>query len=69
MSTAQRTTQAIPVPVVAPVSIPRLQNGDRLTRVEFERRYLAMPEVKKAQLIEGIVREISVADGGRVICQ
>jgi len=59
MSTAQRTTQqtmqTTPVPVVAPVSIPRLQNGDRLTRVEFERRYLAMPEVKKAQLIEGIV--------------
>ncbi len=55
MSTVQRTTQAVPVPVVAPTSIPRLQNGDRLTRVEFERRYLAMPEVKKAQLIEGIV--------------
>jgi len=55
MSTVQRTTQAIPVPVVAPVSIPRLQNGDRLTRVEFERRYHAMPEIKKAQLIEGIV--------------
>ena len=55
MSTAQQSTQATPVPVVAPASIPRLQNGDRLTRVEFERRYLAMPEVKKAQLIEGIV--------------
>jgi len=53
--TTQQTTQATPVPVVAPVSIPRLHNGDRLTRVEFERRYLAMPEVKKAQLIEGIV--------------
>jgi len=48
-------TQTTPVPVVAPVSIPRLQNGDRLTRVEFERRYHMMPEVKKAQLIEGIV--------------
>jgi hypothetical protein len=34
---------------------PRLQNGDRLTRAEFERRYQAMPEVKKAELIEGIV--------------
>jgi Uma2 family endonuclease len=32
-----------------------LENGDQLTRAEFERRYLAMPEVKKAQLIEGIV--------------
>jgi Uma2 family endonuclease len=32
-----------------------LENGDRLTRVEFERRYEAMPHVKKAELIEGIV--------------
>ena len=55
MSTAQQTTQTTPVAVVAPVSVPKLRNGDRLTRVEFERRYEAMPEVKKAQLIEGIV--------------
>ena len=37
----------------APVS--PLENGDRLTRAEFERRYGAMPDVKKAELIEGIV--------------
>ena len=35
--------------------IPPLENGDRLTRHEFERRYVAMPHVKKAELIEGIV--------------
>lgn len=35
--------------------IPLLENGDRLTRPEFERRYEAMPDVKKAELIEGIV--------------
>ena len=35
--------------------IPPLENGDRLSRVEFERRYDAMPQVKKAELIEGIV--------------
>lgn len=35
--------------------IPPLENGDRLTRPEFERRYEAMPEVKKAELIEGVV--------------
>jgi Uma2 family endonuclease len=29
--------------------------GDRLTRVEFERRYQAMPALKKAELIEGVV--------------
>src|SRR2546421_625978 len=35
--------------------IPPLENGDRLTRAEFERRYEAMPELKKAELIEGVV--------------
>ena len=35
--------------------VPALQNGDRLTRDEFERRYEAMPNVKKAELIEGTV--------------
>jgi Uma2 family endonuclease len=35
--------------------IPPLENGDRLTREEFERRYEAMPEKVKAELIEGIV--------------
>ncbi len=35
--------------------IPPLENGDRLTRNEFERRYAAMPHLKKAELIEGIV--------------
>jgi len=36
-------------------SIPLLENGDRLTRAEFERRYHAMPHCKKAELIEGKV--------------
>ena len=36
-------------------TVPPLQNGDRLTRDEFERRYRAMPHVKKAELIEGVV--------------
>jgi len=35
--------------------VPALQNGDRLTRDEFERRYEAMPDIKKAELIEGTV--------------
>ena len=34
---------------------PPLENGDRLTRAEFERRYEAMPDLKKAELIEGVV--------------
>lgn len=32
-----------------------LENGDHLSRAEFERRYFAMPDVKKAELIEGVV--------------
>lgn len=37
--------------VLAP---PPLESGDRLRRAEFERRYEAMPWVKKAELIEGV---------------
>jgi Uma2 family endonuclease len=36
-------------------SVPPLERGDHLSRVEFERRYAAMPHVKKAELIEGVV--------------
>ncbi|WP_165220100.1 Uma2 family endonuclease [Aquisphaera insulae] len=42
-------------PAVDQDSIPPLENGDRLTREEFERRYEAMPDHVKAELIEGIV--------------
>jgi Uma2 family endonuclease len=38
-----------------PEQIPPLQNGDRLTAEEFERRYDAMPGLKKAELIDGVV--------------
>lgn len=38
-----------------PAPPPPLENGDRLTRDEFERRYRAMPRLKKAELIEGVV--------------
>jgi Uma2 family endonuclease len=34
---------------------PPLENGDRLTRQEFEHRYTAMAHIKKAELIEGVV--------------
>jgi Uma2 family endonuclease len=43
---------AKPAALLAPV--PPLQHGDRLARAEFERRFDAMPELKKAELIEGI---------------
>lgn len=39
----------------ATVDISPLENGDRLTRDEFERRYAAMPNLHKAELIEGVV--------------
>ena len=39
---------------VADTPLP-LENGDRLTRGEFERRYAARPDLKKAELIEGVV--------------
>lgn len=36
------------------IALPPLSSGDRLTRHEFERRYEAMPEIKKAELVEGV---------------
>jgi Uma2 family endonuclease len=44
------------LPTAAPPPfIPPLENGDHLTRAEFERRYEAMPPKIKAELIEGVV--------------
>ena len=45
------TTASPPIPR----TVPPLKDGDRLTRDEFERRYDAMPDVNKAELIEGVV--------------
>jgi Uma2 family endonuclease len=32
-----------------------LESGDRLTRAEFHRRYCARPDIKKAELVQGVV--------------
>ena len=37
------------------ITPPPLESGDRLSRREFERRYEARPDLKKAELIEGVV--------------
>lgn len=42
------------ITVSTPAVIP-LENGDRLSRREFEERYRARPDIKKAELIEGVV--------------
>ncbi len=42
-------------PLPGALVVPPLQSGDRLTRAEFERRYQAMPHLKKAELIKGVV--------------
>ncbi len=51
MATLPTTTASWP----SPEPVPELRAGDRLSRAEFERRYEAMPHVKKAELIEGVV--------------
>lgn len=38
-----------------PNRLPPLETGDRLSLEEFERRYQAMPNLPKAELIEGVV--------------
>ena len=54
-STISSTQPAGPIEPPGNGAIPPLENGDRLTRDEFERRYSAMPNLKKAELIEGEV--------------
>src|SRR6188474_2205348 len=49
------TVRVHPPPPPPTDPVPPLENGDRLTRAEFERRYEAMPRVKRAELIEGVV--------------
>jgi Uma2 family endonuclease len=46
--------QRRPVPAHSRRPLP-LHAGDRLSRAEFERRYRAHPEIKKAELLEGVV--------------
>lgn len=45
----QQTSESPSMPIYP------LQSGDHLTRAEFERRYTAMPHIKNAELIEGVV--------------
>lgn len=50
-----KTLQAVRSTVAHEEALPPLENGDHLTRAEFERRYAAQPHLKKAELIEGVV--------------
>lgn len=49
----RRTLQAEPA--------PRLVDGDRLDRATFHARYEARPDIRRAELIEGVVRVASPA--------
>ena len=51
--TAEKEVRAQPTAHIK--DVPPLKHGDRLTREEFERRYEAMPHLKKAERIEGVV--------------
>src|SRR3954451_18517155 len=54
MKTTRRTA-ARPAHAANGEPIPPLYNGDRLSQPEFHRRYEAIPEGVKAELIGGIV--------------
>jgi Uma2 family endonuclease len=64
-SPAPKNVYPFPMPAVAladtPIPrdrrepVPPLENGDQLNADEFLRRYSAMPHLKKAELIQGIV--------------
>lgn len=54
---ATQSIHSSPPAPLEPVNAPMLQleTGDTLTRAEFERRYDAMPWLKKAELVDGVV--------------
>ncbi len=52
---AQPATTRPASPAPPPTTPHPLESGDRLSRAEFERRYEAMPQLKKAELVEGVV--------------
>lgn len=45
----------VKTPPQHPLLMPALESGDRLNRYQFEQRYSAMPHLRKAELIEGVV--------------
>lgn len=51
---SQHASEVIQQQVMS-VALPPLENGDHLTRYEFERRYHARSGIKKAELIDGVV--------------
>ena len=58
------TLLAPPAPNSTANPRPALESGDRYSRAEFERRSLARPDLKKAELNEGVVY---VASAVRVV--
>ncbi len=53
MQTIKQQENIMPPPLQ--IALPPLNSGDHLSRSEFEQRYNASPEIKKAELIEGVV--------------
>ena len=49
------TIKTAQVAQTTPGKVPPLNNGDHLSWAEFRRRYEARPDIKKAELIEGVV--------------
>src|SRR5204863_920596 len=47
--------------------IPPLQHGDHLTRAEFRRRWANMPDLKHAELLNGMVYLAAESSAGRRI--
>jgi Uma2 family endonuclease len=44
-----------------PKTMPVLESGDRLSREEFHRRYCGRPDIRKAELVRGVVYVASPA--------
>ena len=53
--TACMAATATSLPRNATDTRPALESGDQMDRAEFERRYTCRPDIKKAELIKGVV--------------
>jgi len=51
-TTGRATARRLPADADAP---PTLESGDVMSRAEFERRYRLRPDLKRAELVEGVV--------------
>lgn len=63
MSLAEHNAGFETVPAAVRARTPPLENGDHLTSDEFERRWKAMPDLKRAEFVKRLAAALDAAQG------